>query len=189
MTSRPQIDRAHLKPLPEGQALVKIPNREIEKVFVLDIIEKVRDYTGHGESDAISGAIVRRDPAMFRDVLQRFLTESVSYFDGAAEGFYHGLVLGFLAVLRNRYRVRSNRESGCGRFDIALFPCVPDFPGVILEVKHAKGENDDLKRLAQDARDQIDAKGYATEMAAEGVTDILKLGLAFHGKKVELVRG
>jgi len=175
--------------LPEGQALVKIPNREIEKVFVNDIIEKARDYTGHGESDAISGAIVRRNPEKFRDAIQRFLTESVSFFDGAAEGFYHGMVLGFLAVLRNRYLVRSNRESGNGRFDIALFPLVADFPGVIIEIKHAKGEADDLKQLAQEACDQIDKKEYATEMSAVGVTDILKLGLAFRGKQVELVRG
>jgi len=175
--------------LPEGQSLVRIPNREIEKVFVNDIICKARRYTGHGESDAISGAIVRRNPEMFRDAIQRFLTESVSFFDGAAEGFYHGMVLGFLAVLRNRYLVRSNRESGNGRFDIALFPLVAGFPGVIIEVKHAKGEADDLKQLAQEAGDQIESKAYATEMLAQGVTDILKLGLAFRGKQVELVRG
>jgi len=175
--------------LPEGQSLVRIPNREIEKVFVNDIICKARRYTGHGESDAISGAIVRRNPEMFRDAIQRFLTESVSFFDGAAEGFYHGMVLGFLAVLRNRYLVRSNRESGNGRFDIALFPLVAGFPGVIIEVKHAKSEADDLKQLAQEAGDQIESKAYATEMLAQGVTDILKLGLAFRGKQVELVRG
>jgi len=174
--------------LPEGQAWVAIPNLEIEKAFVNDIVRKVRRYTGHGESDAIAGALVRRDPAAFRDAIQRFLVESVSYFDSAAEGFYHGLVLGFLAILRNRYKVRSNRESGEGRFDIALVPLVPDFPGVILEVKAADAETDDLQSLAQAAREQIDKKNYAAEMAASGVADILKLGLAFHKKRIVLVR-
>jgi len=170
--------------LPEAFAWVTIPNREIAKVFVSDIVNRTRCYTGRGEADAVAQAVIRRDPAAFRDAIRRFLVESASYFDGAAEGFYHGMVLGFLAVLRGSYKVRSNRESGEGRYDIALTPRAKDLPGVIIEIKAAKAE--DLKALAGEARRQIDEKGYDAEMVAEGVTDILKLGLAFSGKKVEI---
>ena len=62
------------------------------------------------------GTVVRNTVA----AIASFLLESVSYFDAAAEGFLHGLTLGFLAVLRKRFRVLSNVESGEGRFDIAL---------------------------------------------------------------------
>jgi len=174
------------EPLPRGSAWVEIPNREIETVFFDDIINKARAYTGRGESDAIVLSIVNRDPDAFREAIRRFLTESVSFFDGAAEGFYHGMVLGFLAILRNRYKVRSNRESGEGRFDIALTPLVRGFPGVLIEIKACR-DADDLKELAQEARRQIDEENYDAEMAAEGVSDILKLGLAFAKKRVELV--
>jgi len=170
----------------DDMAWVAIPNREIEKVFVSDIISKTRSYAVHGESDAISKAIILRDPQAFRDAIQCFLTESVSYFDSATEGFYHGLTLGFLAILRDRYKVESNRESGGGRFDIALTPLVAGFPGVILEVKRAKNMRQSLKKLAADARRQIDGKSYAVAMNAAGVTDILKIGLAYYRKRVEV---
>jgi len=170
--------------VPDGYAWVSIPNRELEKVFVGDVVSKVRRYSVRGESD-VALAIFNRDPAAFRMAIQHFLADSVSYYDGS-EAFYHGMTLGFLAVLRNRYRVRSNREAGDGRFDIALTPLVRGFPGVIIEVKAARSARQSLKRLAQEARAQIDRKSYEAEMVADGLTDILKLGLAFHKKRVAL---
>ena len=38
------------------------------------------------------------------------------------ERFYHGFVLGLLVELRDRYEVKSNRESGYGRYDVMLIP-------------------------------------------------------------------
>ena len=118
-----------------------------------------------------------------------FLLESVSYFNAAAEGFFHGLTLGFLAVLRKRFRVLSNVESGEGRFDIALKPLVAGFPAFIVEVKAADGPGDDLKALALEARRQIDGKKYDTTFRAEGIADIVKIALAYCKDKVELVSG
>ena len=120
--------------------------------------------------------------------ISSFLLESVSYFDAAAEGFFHGLTLGFLAVLRKRFRVLSNGESGEGRFDIALKPLVEPFPAFIIEVKKADSETDDLKALAREAREQIDGKKYDAAFRAEGITDIEKIGLAYCKNKVELCR-
>jgi len=173
-------------PIEDGYCRVAIPNRELSQVFVDDIVSKLSSGMRIGPDD-IARSLLDSDPVAFRDAIQRFLVESVSYFDGASEGFYHGMTLGFLAVLRNRYRVHSNRESGDGRFDIALTPLVKGFPGVILEVKAAKTASDDLSALACEARRQIDEKRYDAEMRSVGVADILKLGLAFHGKDVVLV--
>ena len=175
-------------PIEEGVCAVAIPNHEVAQVFVSDIREKINRHLSVGTGD-IAGAIVRRDMPAFRAAITSFLLESVSYFDAAAEGFFHGLTLGFLAVLRKRFRVLSNVESGEGRFDIALKPLVEPFPAFIIEVKHAKSETDDLKALAAEARAQIDGKQYDTTFRAEGLTDIVKLGLAYYKNKVELCIG
>ena len=113
----------------------------------------------------------------------------MSYFDSAAEGFYHGLTLGFLAILRNRYRVTSNGESGDGRFDLMLRPYLPGFPGFVIEVKAADADADDLKALAAAALRQIDEKDYPAALRAEGVAETVKLGLAYCHKRVELAVG
>jgi len=173
-------------PVVDGYCRVAIPNRELSMVFVDEIMSKVSNGMRVGPDD-IARSLINSDPKAFCEAVRRFLVESVSFFDGAAEGFYHGLLLGFLAILRNRYRVLSNREAGEGRFDIALVPLVPGFPGVIIEVKAAKTAREGLKRLAAEARRQVDEKVYPAAMASEGVSDVLKLGLAFYKKRVELV--
>ena len=87
----------------------------------------------------------------------------------------------------NQYRIRSNRESGDGRYDISLFPRENKYPGMIMELKWDKDLNDEeLDALSAEALDQINKKGYDTEMREEGVTDIIKFGIAFSGKKVKI---
>ena len=175
-------------PLENGYCRVRIPNRELEQVFVRDIQNKINEGMELG-ADEIAEALISRDPAAFRKAIGRFLVESVSYFDSAAEGFYHGLTLGFLAILRNRYRVTSNGESGDGRFDLMLRPLLPGFPGYVIEVKAADSDADDLKALAAAAIRQIDEKDYPAALRAEGVAEIVKIGLAYHAKRVELAVG
>ena len=166
---------------------VAIPNYEIAQVFTRDIREKINLHLSVGTGD-IASALVRRDIPDLKSAIASFLLESVSYFDAAAEGFFHGLTLGFLAVLRDEFRVLSNVESGEGRFDIALKPLVEPFPAFIIEVKKADSETDDLKALAREARSQIDGRQYDTTFRAEGLADIEKIGLAYFKNKVEICR-
>ena len=174
-------------PIEEGVCAVAIPNHEIAQVFVGDIRDKINRHLSVGTGD-IATAIVRRDMPAFREAIASFLLESVSYFDAAAEGFFHGLTLGFLAVLRTRFRVLSNVESGEGRFDIALKPLVEPFPAFIIEVKKADSPDADLKALARAAREQIDGRQYDATFRAEGIADIEKIGLAYCKNKVEICR-
>ena len=171
--------------LVRGTCQVAIPNHEIAQVFVNDIQSKINQSLSTGTSDIVC-ALIDRDMPALKSAIASFLLESVSYFDAAAEGFFHGLTLGFLAVLRGEFRVLSNVESGEGRFDIALKPLVEGFPAFIIEVKAADGSDDDLKALARDARQQIDGKKYDTAFRAEGIADIVKIGLAYCKDKVEL---
>ncbi len=174
-------------PIEEGMCKVALPNHELSLVFVNDIKAKINSALAVGTGDIV-GALLDRDADGLRQAIAAFLLESVSYFDAAAEGFFHGLTLGFLAILRKRFRVLSNVESGEGRFDIALKPLVEPFPAFIIEVKAADSATDDLKALARDARAQIDGKKYDVTFRAEGITDIEKIGLAYFKDKVELCK-
>ncbi len=178
--------------LEDGRYAVRIPNHEIAQVFISDIMAKL-DAALPTQSDAIADALLARDTAGLQKAIAAFLRESVSYFDTATEGFFHGLTLGFLAILRDRFRVDSNAESGDGRFDVALTPLVDIYPGFIIEVKAADSEADDLDALAQSALAQIETKDYAAKMAGEFaarrlVQPIVKIGLAYFRKRVALVQ-
>ena len=87
----------------------------------------------------------------------------------------------------DRYKIRSNRESGDGRYDISLIPREYKYPGIIMELKSDKDLDEvKLETLAAEALKQIDDRAYDTEMREEGVEVILKLGVAFSGKRVKI---
>ena len=102
------------------------------------------------------------------------------------ERFYHGFVLGLLVELRERYEVRSNRESGYGRYDVMLVPHDKHERAVILEFKvFDKEEESSLKDTVAAALRQIEEKRYEEELLLQGISkqQIYKYGFAFEGKK------
>ena len=175
-------------PVESGSCRIAIPNRELETVFVSDITSKLAADFSLDRVNAVSFALIDRELDTFRRELERFLLESASYFDTAAEGFYHGLVLGLLAILRPAYRIKSNGESGEGRYDLMLRPVRAGYPGYVIEIKRAKRKNANLRNLAAAALEQIREHAYRAELEAEGCAEIVSLGLAFKGKKAELVK-
>lgn len=97
------------------------------------------------------------------------------------------LILGLIVLMDNQYKIRSNRESGYGRYDICLIPRDGKHPGIIMELKSENGLNEEeLKALSAEALNQINDKRYGTEMRSDGAESILKLGIAFSGKKVKI---
>ena len=108
----------------------------------------------------------------------------VSFYDVAhPESFYHGMMLGMTVWLDKKFTIQSNRESGYGRFDLALFPKTKDLPGVLMEFKSAKSE-EDLQREAEKAQQQMLERGYSASMKDAGVERIWCYGIAFFGKQV-----
>ena len=108
--------------------------------------------------------------------IAEYMDNSISFYDAGAEGFYHGLVLGLIALMDNQYKITFNRESGDGRYDISLMPREQRYPGIIMELRWNSNLNaEDLERLAEDALAQINEKRYNSEMMQEGVENILKL--------------
>ena len=102
------------------------------------------------------------------------------------ERFYHGFVLGLLVEVRDLYEIRSNRESGYGRYDVMLIPKTKENDGIILEFKVKESEEKTLEETVQTALVQIEAKKYDAELLELGVSKehIRHYGFAFEGKKV-----
>lgn len=165
---------------------VAIPNKEIAFVYEKEVLNRTNR---NNVSVSISQAIFSGDAQKLQSLLEDFMLQSISSMDGTNEGFYHGMMLGLCAVLGNRYQVRSNRESGIGRFDIQLTPLVSGIPGFLFEFKHTKDEHVDLADLADSALQQIDEKRYDTELRNAGVYSIIKIGIAFRGKNAVVKRG
>lgn len=103
------------------------------------------------------------------------------------ERFYHGFVLGLLVELRDSYDVRSNRESGYGRYDIMLVPHDRKKDAIVMEFKvHEADEEETLEDTVQAALKQIREKNYDAGLTAAGIPKekIRHYGFAFEGKKV-----
>lgn len=158
---------------------VAIPNKEISFVYEKEVLNKLNQS---GAGVAIQQAIFAGDGSKLQNLLEKYMVESIAHLDGGSEGFYHGMMLGLCAVMSNRYQVKSNRESGLGRFDIALIPNIKTLPGFIFEFKYTKDQKADLYALAENAIRQIEEKKYDTELLSIGVTNIRKIGIAFRGK-------
>ena len=179
---------ANIYPQSDGNFMcdVAIPNKEITFVYEKEVLNRTNQ---NSLAISISQAIFSKDTQKLQALLEDFMVKSISSIDGANEGFYHGMMLCLCAILGNRYKIRSNRESGLGRFDIQLMPLTKGMPGFIFEFKHTKDEHTDLSALADSALQQIEAKKYDTELRDNGVNSIISIGIAFRGKSAVVKRG
>lgn len=168
---------------------VSIPNREIAAVYKNEILSHLMQIGAITRTTAnkITESLYANDFRKLQQAIKEYMDKSISYYDSGAEGFYHGLMLGLIALMDNQYKIKSNRESGDGRYDICLIPRDGKHPGIIMELKSETGLNEEeLKALSAEALNQINDKRYDTEMRSDGVESILKLGIAFSGKKVKV---
>ena len=168
---------------------VSIPNREIAAVYKNEILSHLLQIGAITRTTAnkIAESLYANDYKKLQAAISEYMDKSISFYDGGAEGFYHGLMLGLIALMDNQYKIKSNRESGDGRYDISLIPRENRYPGIILELKWKNGLSaDSLDIFADEALTQIDNMRYDSEMKQEGINDILKFGIAFSGKKVRV---
>ena len=166
---------------------VSIPNREIASVYKSEILSHMLQIGAITRTTAnkIAESLYAKDYRKLENAIAEYMSKSVSFYDAGAEAFYHGLILGLLALLDNQYKIKSNRESGYGRYDIGLIPREDRYPGIIMELKWKKDfDKNRLAELADEALAQIEMMEYDLEMKADGIQDILKLGIAFSGKNV-----
>ena len=168
---------------------VSIPNREIAAVYKSEVLSHLLQIGAITRTTAnkIAESLYANDYKNLQKAIAEYMDKSVSFYDAGAEGFYHGLVLGLIALMDNQYKIKSNRESGDGRYDIGLFPREDRYPGILMELKWKKNLSaDELSELADEALAQIGKKRYDVEMKENGTQDILKFGIVFSGKKVSV---
>ena len=165
---------------------LQIPNFEVRFAYRSEILNHIVPSQGEILLRDMLRSMAEGDTQEFAENLSDILRDFVSYHDASQpESFYHGLLLGFSVLMDGKYKVESNKESGYGRFDIAFFPQKENAPGIILELKAAKSE-DELEAKAQEALAQIEKKAYGAEMARLGVKEIWRYGIALCGKRVWL---
>ena len=178
------------------QCSLAIPNKEVKNLY-RQLIEQWLS-NGHGLewydqflNNLLSGNIdaFRRD---LTDIMERII--SVRDTSRDPEAFYHGLILGLTASLayHKNYEIGSNRESGYGFYDYMIFSKDTQKPTIILEFKKvdAHKDSDTLQRhlelAAVNGLAQIARQRYLAEAEKRGATNILKLSIAFCGKRFHL---
>lgn len=168
---------------------VSIPNREIAAVYKGEILSHLLQIGAITRTTAnkIAESLYTNEYKKLQKAIAEYMDKTISFYDAGAEGFYHGLVLGLIALMDNQYKIKSNRESGDGRYDISLIPREDRYPAIIMELKWRKDLSaDELDELADEAFAQIEDKRFDSEMKEDGIMDILKFGIAFSGKKVSV---
>ena len=161
---------------------LRLPNREVREFFRKKFID-----VNFGESmfrKAMEG-LKNLKFDIFQKYLQNILLKSTSFMDTKNEDFYHGLVLGMMFYLDNHYYVKSNEESGLGRYDVVIEPKNKNNRGFILEFKVVKNE-DNLEKVSEEAIEQITEKKYDIGLRDRGIKDITFVGVVFCGKIVKV---
>ena len=191
------LNTGYLKATHLGEAVggielynVKIPNEEIKQVYKREILENITQGLNVNLFINFQIALLHGEGEKVTLRLEEILLKMASFYDmRQPESFYHGLLLGMTCLLEGpEYQVVSNRESGYGRFDLAVFPTDIKRYGIILEFKVASSEKQ-LENKAKEALAQIEEKNYVIEFQRRHIMHVWKYGIAFWGKRVMLMQG
>lgn len=172
---------------------LKLTNFEV-KVMFAHMVKNWFSKTG-GDYNAFIKAMLNDDIEAMNAYMNRISMRIFSYFDVGKksskmlepERFYHGFVLGLLVELMDRYEIKSNRESGFGRYDVMLRPRNVKGKAIIMEFKVISPKKEkSLEETAQNALEQIKEKNYKEELIEAGISEnnIKAYGFAFEGKNV-----
>lgn len=181
----------HAGKTPEGAYKLRIPNREVREVFVLQIQEwfKKKFVQDARPMQTFCQAFEHGDAQAIQKHLNTVMSRMISILDTKArdaqkENFYHGLLLGLLRS-NPEWLILSNVESGEGFSDILIEPEDPD-AGIVIEVKYAPTLNG-LDEACVRAMAQIKEKRYDERLRNEGREDIIAYGIAFWKKRCKVV--
>jgi hypothetical protein len=174
---------------PESPSQLRIPNNEVRGLYHSIVLKWFKQTIREKKYHELLQSLITGDVATFSEIFQTFLLSAFSYFDtpkNEPEQIYHAFILGMLIGLKDRYEVKSNRESGYGRYDVMLIPHKPRDLGIVFEFKTITSKTD-LQSAATLALQQIEERKYDLELKERGVKRILHLGMAFKGKKVAIL--
>ena len=176
--------------LEERRYKVKLPNNEIKDLIRGIIREWFSNKVLGNDLRSILQDLVSLNLKEFEKKFRVLVEEMFSYMDvgkNTAENFYHAFVLGMLVGLKDTYYVNSNRESGFGRYDIMLEPKDKNGNSFIMEFKVMENmEEKTIEDTIENAKKQIEEKGYEENLKERGFTNITKMVYAFNGKEFKM---
>lgn len=175
-----------------------LTNMEVESVLA----RMVRGWlkSAYAVYNEFIRALLNDDVRRMNTFMNKVALSTFSSFDSGSrpseqaepERFYHGFVLEMAVDLADSYRVKSNRESGYGRYDVVIEPVDKKEKAFIFEFKVFNGDDGEqgLEDTAANALAQIEERKYETELLADGIVpeNIRKYGFAFRGKEC-LIQG
>lgn len=172
---------------------LKIPNEEVHIFYENLIVKWFKESLTSQNYNTMLKALITKDVETFDEIFTEFIVRSMSYFDVSGEEpekVYHAFVLGMIVSLNDKYQVKSNRESGYGRYDVMLIPKDITKTGIIIEFKKIKETKPKtIEAGVKEALEQIEKQKYESELSERNITDILKLAIVFKGKDVRIVEG
>ena len=176
----------------DGSYKLRIPNREVREVFVLQIQEWFKKSMAKDRqpTQAFCQALLDGDAENASNELNAIMSGMISVLDTKArdaqkENFYHGLLLGLLRSIAD-WKILSNAEAGEGFSDIIIEPRRNLNMGIVIEIKYA-ATFQGLGEACAKAMEQIKARGYDERLRNEGREDILAYGIAFNKKRCKAV--
>ena len=158
-----------------------IPNKEVSKIYEEHFIRYFNEYIKDDKKRWLE-ALKKEDVKTANTILNTILESSISFYDNY-EAFYHGFILGLLSD----YRVKSNRESGKGRFDVVVLPINLFQKCIVIECKKAISPLR-LEEEANDAVNQIVKNKYIEGLQYDGYRDIVGYGIAFYQKSAVIAK-
>ena len=164
---------------------LRIPNKEIRKYFGNMFLN--RFFGTEVKTNILIKALENGDIKKFEKTLGEIMINMLSHFDldKEMEKIYQVFMIGLVGFLMGKYEIISNDESGYGRYDLAMIPIKSNEKAYLMEFKISKTKKG-MEERAQKALKQIDEKKYDTKLKARGIKNILKIGIAFHGKEVKV---
>ena len=164
---------------------LRIPNKEIRKYFGNMFLN--RFFGTEVKTNILIKALENGDIKKFEKTLGEIMINMLSHFDldKEMEKIYQVFMIGLVGFLIGKYEIISNDESGYGRYDLVMIPIKSNEKAYLMEFKISKTKKG-MEERAQKALKQIDEKKYDTRLKARGIKNILKIGVAFHGKEVKV---
>jgi len=165
---------------------LKIPNEELFDFFRIRFL--YRTYRGHYRFYGLGEHLINGNYEKFRLEIRELLKNAISFRDLREENSYHLFVIGLVSIMSENYFVKSNSESGDGVPDLVLKPKDKNEKAFIFEFKYSRAKDSkNLKRTAKSALKQINDRNYAEGLKYEGYKEIVKIGMGFRKKDVEVV--
>ena len=164
---------------------LSIPNMEVKTIYI-DIVESFfTDKIENKKLEIMLKALLEGDIDVFEEIFSDYVVKSMSFFDtaGEPEKVYHAFVMGLFLWLSPAYQVKSNRESGYGRYDIMIIPEEKNKLGFIIEFKKTR-KKETLESAVKSALEQIEKQKYENELQQRGIENYKKLAIVFKGKEV-----